>query len=437
MRFWKLLHAPYVGFAEGGVHGRRATWLELFFDLIFVAAVAQVGRPLHADYSFAALLRYGFLFFLIWWAWLGHTFYSTRFDTDDLIQRVLTLLQMFAVAVMAANAGEALDSRSAAGFGAAYAGMRIILVLQYLRAQSIEKSKRLTHHHAVGFGLAAGLWMVAAFLSAPLRFWVWGAAVLLDIGTTVLSSQHEKDLPPHPEHLPERFGLFTIILMGESLVAIMRGIESQEYWSGPAASAAFSGMALVFAFWWWYFDGAHAAKERHLRNAKEFRRFRVWSYAHFPLYLGIATLGIGVEHIVGLGQGVFLHGGEAWLITVSAVIVMASLATIAATSEQARSSRGLKDFLAPHCLLAAAVLLLGTLSHWLPPYAYVIVLAIVGAVQVRISLTERRNYEPVFESRCLFNRDESLCSPANPGRHSCDGDVLQAAKDLRSRAREA
>jgi len=215
---------------EGGVQSRRATWLELFFDLIFVAAVAQVGRPLHSEYSFAALLRYGFLFFLIWWAWLGHTLYSTRFDTDDLIQRVMTLVQMFAVAVMAANAGEALDSRSAAGFGAACAGMRIILVLQYLRARSIEKSKRLTNHHAGRFGLAAAMWIAAAFLGAPLRFWIWGEAVLLDIGTTVLSSRHEKALPLHPEHLPERFGLFTIILMGESLVAIMRGIENQEYW---------------------------------------------------------------------------------------------------------------------------------------------------------------------------------------------------------------
>jgi low temperature requirement protein LtrA len=398
MRFWKLLHAPCLGSTEGGVRGRRATWLELFFDLIFVAAVAQVGRPLHSDYSFAALSRYGFLFFLIWWAWLGHTVYSTRFDTDDLTQRVLTLLQMFAVAVMAANAGEALDSRSAAGFGAAYAGMRVILVLQYLRARSIEKSKRLTNHHALGFGLAAGFWIIAAFLGAPLRFWIWGVAVVLDIGTTVLSSRHEEALPPHPEHLPERFGLFTIILMGESLVAIMRGIESQEYWSGPAASAAFSGMALVFVYWWWYFDGARAAKERHLRTAKEFRRFRVWSYAHFPLYLGIATLGIGVEHIVGLGQGAYLHRGEAWLVAASAVIVMASLATIAATSEEARSSRGLRDFLAPHGLLAAAALLLGGLNHWLPPYAYVIVLAIVGAVQVGISLTERRTHEPVLES---------------------------------------
>ena len=114
---WTSLSFPAAR-AVNAAAGRRATWLELFFDLIFVAAVAQVGSPLHTSYSFVALARYAFLFFLIWWAWLGHTLYSTRFDTDDPVQRALTLVQMFTVAVMAANAGEALDSRSAAGFGA-------------------------------------------------------------------------------------------------------------------------------------------------------------------------------------------------------------------------------------------------------------------------------------------------------------------------------
>jgi low temperature requirement protein LtrA len=268
---------PAAGAINGGAGG-RATWLELFFDLIFVAAVAQVGAPLNANYSFVALARYAFLFFLIWWAWLGHTLYSTRFDTDDPIQRALTLVQMFMVAVMAANAGEALDSRSAAGFGAAYAAMRVVLVLQYARARSVERSRRLTTRYAAGFGLAATLWLVAAFLDAPVRFWIWGIALLVEITTPMLSGRHDHELPPHPEHLPERFGLFTIILMGESLVAIMRGIESQEGWTPQAASAAFFGMALVFGLWWWYFDGAYAAKERHIRSARDFRLFRVWSY---------------------------------------------------------------------------------------------------------------------------------------------------------------
>jgi len=376
--------------------GRRATWLELFFDLIFVAAVAQVGGPLQTNYSFVALARYAFLFFLIWWAWLGHTLYSTRFDTDDPVQRALTLVQMFTVAVMAANAGEALDSRSAAGFGAAYAAMRIILVVQYVRARSLERSKRLTNYYAAGFGLAASLWLVAAFLNAPERFWVWGAALAVEIATPILCARHDLELPPHPEHMPERFGLFTIILMGESLVAVMRGIESQETWSPHAASAAFFGMALVFGLWWWYFDGAHAAKERHVRSKRDFRLFRVWSYAHFPMYLGVATVGIGVERVIGLSGGAVLGRGEAWLLATAATVVMVSLATVAATSEKARSSRSVVSFLLPHCLVAAAILLLPLVALPLFPNFFVIVLAIFAVLQVALSRNESK-----FELRAI------------------------------------
>ena len=103
----------------------------MFFDLIFVAAVAQVAEPLRDHYSVIGLVRFTPLFALIWWAWIGHTVFSTRFDTDDVIQRGLTLVQMFAVAAMAANAKDALDSRSSAGFAAAYAVVRFILVAQY------------------------------------------------------------------------------------------------------------------------------------------------------------------------------------------------------------------------------------------------------------------------------------------------------------------
>ncbi len=105
---------------------RKVSWLELFFDLVFAAAVSQVALPLRDDYSAAGLVRFAILFILIWWAWTGHAVFSTRFHTDDGVQRLLTLLQMFGVAVMAANARDALDSRSSAGFAAAYAALRLI-----------------------------------------------------------------------------------------------------------------------------------------------------------------------------------------------------------------------------------------------------------------------------------------------------------------------
>lgn len=229
---------------------RRVTWMELFFDLIFVAAVAEVGKPLSADYSSAGLLRYAFLFVLIWWAWVGHTLFSTRFDTDDLVQRLLILLQSFIAAVMAANARDALDSRSSAGFGAAYAGMRLVLVLQYLRVLRVPQTRALATRFALGFGLAAAVWIVSAFVEPPTRYWLWALALTIDFATPWLAEKHGRNAPPHAEHFPERFGLFTIILLGEFVAEVMRGIASQEYWSVSAASTAFASMAFAFAVWW-------------------------------------------------------------------------------------------------------------------------------------------------------------------------------------------
>jgi low temperature requirement protein LtrA len=393
MRFRRLIHPPRLWPGDGSNAGRRATWLELFFDLMFVAAVAQVGTPFHTDYSLPQLLRYAFLFLLIWWAWLGHTLYSTRFDTDDLIQRLFTLLQMFAVAVMAANAKDSLSTRSAAGFGAAYAAMRLVLVFQYLRARKIDRSQRLTTLYAIGFGIAAVLWIAAAFLDAPLRFWVWGAALAIDIGTPVFTTGHFEELPPDPEHLPERFGLFTIILLGESLVAVMRGIEGQEEWSGHASASAFLGMALIFAFWWWYYDGADAVRERHVRDRRQVHLLQVWSYAHLPMYLGIATVGIGIEHVIGLPRGMNLSPAESWILCGSTAVVMAGLTAIMTTSERAQHHPRLVAHLAQHYGLSAAAGVLGFFGPLLPPFAVVAILAGIAIVQVGLCMEESRHKE--------------------------------------------
>ena len=76
---------------------RRVSWAELFFDLVFVAAVAQVGVLLARDYSVAGLARFAFMLGVIWWAWNGYAMYATRFVGDDWLQRMLMALQMVAV----------------------------------------------------------------------------------------------------------------------------------------------------------------------------------------------------------------------------------------------------------------------------------------------------------------------------------------------------
>jgi low temperature requirement protein LtrA len=181
---------------------------------------------------------------------------------------------------MAANAKDAFDSRSSAGFGAAYVAMRLVLVIQYLRARQLPQSRQLTSSYALGFGLAATLWVIFALIVPPWRYWMWIVALAIDLGTPFLAMRHSEKIPPDPAHLPERFGLFTIILLGESVVAVMHGMETQEYWNVSAALSAFQGMCIAFCYWWWYFDGATGAAERPIRSRRELLLFHLWSYVH-------------------------------------------------------------------------------------------------------------------------------------------------------------
>jgi low temperature requirement protein LtrA len=320
--------SPPAFWCEGDrddVHSRRVTWVELFFDLVFVAAVAQVGTPLATGYSFDGLARYAFLLCIIWWAWSGHAMYATRFDADDTLQRVLTLLQMIAVIFMAANAEQGLDSLSSAGFAAAYAVMRFILVLQYVRAGAIAPARALTRTYARGFGAAAGVWLISALVDTPIRYSLWSVALVVEAATAVRVSRHVESLPPHAAHLPERFGLFTLILLGDSIIALMKGIQAQPEWSPMAAGAAFAGIAFTFIVWWAYFERAGAAADRHVRTRRERRAYEIWTYTHVPLYLGLVLSAVGVEHIIRQGAAVHLHAEEAALLTSAVAIVLASL----------------------------------------------------------------------------------------------------------------
>jgi low temperature requirement protein LtrA len=365
--------------------GRRVTWLELFFDLIFVAAVSQVAEPLREHYSVVGLLRFAPLFVLIWWAWTGHTVFSTRFDTDDVIQRGLTLVQMFAVAVMAANAKDALDSRSSAGFAAAYAAVRFVLVAQYFRARHVLEARPLTTRYLVGHGTAAILWLASALVPVPERFWLWGIAFAIDLGTPWLAVPHSVKVPTDAAHLPERFGLFTLILLGESVVAVMQGMESQEDWSPAAAASAFLGMGISFLIWWWYFDGASGASEQPVRTNREAIRFHLWSYAHFPLYLGIVIAGVGVQRIVTAASRATLTTAESTILVGAMAAVMLAMTTIGATSAGRR--RPTSYGVVQNVGLAGATLAIGIVGHFESPLVMIALIVTLCLAQLGVSLT--------------------------------------------------
>ncbi len=383
----KRLMAPLRLRSTGGDGHRKVTWLELFFDLIFVAAVSQVAEPLRGDFTLAGLVRFAPLFGLIWWAWAGHTSFSTHFDTDDIVQRLLTLVQMFAVAAMAANARDALDSRSSAGFAAAYAAVRFLLVAQYLRARTVPGARSLAGRYLVGHGIAAVLWLSSAFVDAPARFLIWAVAFAIDLGTPWLAVRHSVKVPPDAAHLPERFGLFTLILLGETVVAVMQGMESQEDWTPAAATSAFLGMGVSFLVWWWYFDGASGASEQPVRTKRDAIRFHLWSYAHLPLYLGIVVVGVGIQRIVMAASHATLTANDAVILTCGAALLMFAM-TLIEVSSAGRKPRHSAASTAWSLALGIAMLALG----WLvkdsgSPVVMIVVMTVVCTAQLAVSLS--------------------------------------------------
>lgn len=306
---------------------RHANWTELLFDLVFVAAISLLSLNLSKDYSFIGLIESLPLFFVIWWAWVGHTFYMTRFGTDDLMNRLLTMLQMLIVASLAVNVRDALGS-TGSGFALSYAALRFVQVYEYLLVgQKNPPVRTLTNHYVVGYGLAALLWAISAFIPSPWRFFVWGVAIVVDLLTPLTASEKHLKFPPHATHLPERFGLFTIIVIGEAVVSVVFTISNIGLSMGTEI-AGVMGLIIAFSLWWGYFEESRGAEARVLEAGTQIRKYQLWLYSHFPLLIGITMVADGIKHVIALTLWQPMIPGEVWMLCGGLALALLSLSTI-------------------------------------------------------------------------------------------------------------
>ena len=231
---------------------RHATWLELFFDLVFVVAIAQLADGLAEDPSLRGFLIFAGLFVAVWWAWVGYTFYADRFDTDDPPHRVLMLAGMFAVAILASVIPDAFHGETAS-FALAYAGVRAIVVVLNARAWwHLPAARPLLDVYIPAFSASIALFLVSVAVEPPYRYWIWALALLIDLGTPLASQERIRQVPIHSSHTRERSGLFTIIVFGESILAVVLGTTTVSWGVESAATAALgfaiAGGALVDLF---------------------------------------------------------------------------------------------------------------------------------------------------------------------------------------------
>lgn len=376
------IRPPKLRTAEETEEGdRHATWMELFFDLVFVAAVGRLAHVLGEHVGWGGVGAYVVLFVPVWWSWIGATFYADRFDTDDLADRVLTLAQMGAAVAMAVNVDHALDT-SGAAFALSYAAFRVILVVQYLfAARHAPEARALAQRWAVGFAIAAALWAASALVPAPLRWWLWGAGMAVDLLTPVTAGRIHKDVPTDTTHLPERFGLFIIIVLGESIVNVVATLD-RKVWGIPAAASAFLALVVAFSLWWIYFANLDGAAVRAARREGRTRLYQVWLYTHFPLAAALAAAGVAVGHLLAIRPGGELETADRWLLCGSVALCVAAIGVLDLVYTSAGSSRSSKTQGAWRIGGAVFVLAVGVLGDEMRPVEVMAFLAIVGILQV-------------------------------------------------------
>jgi low temperature requirement protein LtrA len=285
---------------------RSATRLELFFDLAFVLFVARCADVLAKNETWTGGLEFAAILAIGWWAWASTTLYANRFDTDDAIFRLLTLAGMAAVIGMAASVDK-IGSAQSGWFAGAYVLLRVVLIAGYLRAwRHLPDARRTIRPYLLGHSAGAVVWTISLVMPEPWRYVLWGVGVAVDLVGPSLAARLEDGIPLHMEHLPERFGLFVILVLGESVAGTVTGIHDGG-WKPGVVLTALMAFLVAAAVWWSYFDlSGGAAKRRLLEEGHDHTRQGVhdfYVYAHLPVALSLAALAVGIEHAV-------LHGSD-------------------------------------------------------------------------------------------------------------------------------
>jgi low temperature requirement protein LtrA len=289
---------------------RPATPLELFFDLCFVVAVALAASNLHhevaEDHVWDGVLNYAMVFFAIWWAWMNFTWFASAFDTDDGLYRVTTFVQMAGVLVMAAGIPRAFESTDLGLVTAGYVVMRLAMVTQWLRVARTTPSHRTTAlRFAFGVTAVQVLWVLRLLADGDFRVITILPLVACEMMVPIFA-ERAGATPWHPRHLGERYGLFTLLVLGESILAATIAFQvafDEGFNDGGLISLAIAALVIVFSMWWLYFDEA-----RHPEPGTSAAAF-VWGYGHLPIFAAVAAVGAGLAVAVDHETGAS-HTGE-------------------------------------------------------------------------------------------------------------------------------
>jgi len=312
---------------------RRVSFLELFFDLVFVVVISQLAHRLAEHPSWPGVGWFVFLFYAVWSSWTNGTMYHDLHGTDDVSARVFTFGQMLAVAVMAAFIAK-VPGRGSAGFALGFAANTLLLVILWFRTGLHDPSHRTASvPYSLAYLVAAGLFGVSALVDTLERYWLWAIGLVIQVVGQVIAFR--RWTPPESQggdaviavtpSLIERIGLFVIIVLGEVIVGAVGGMAETAPLGTGEIVIGLLGVLVAIGLWWIYFDLiSHRAPVSRLTQ--------LWMSLHLPLVIAIAAGGAGVLNTVEHARDA-LPDAVRWLLVGSLATALLSLALLTRTLE--------------------------------------------------------------------------------------------------------
>jgi len=314
---WTLLRPPRLRTLDDDGE-RHASWLELFFDVVFVVAVAQLAHELVLDHSLRGFAVFLALFLPVFIAWQGFTIYADRFDTDDTVFRLAIFGAMLAIAALAVQVPDVAHGAST-GFVVAYVVLRSLMAALYLRSyRHVPQARPLIARYVTGYSLGSAVWLASLAFAAPGRYAFWGIALAWEYSLPVLFRRFHAAIPVSTSHVPERFALFTIIVLGETIVAVALGTSGSD-WALEAAVAGALGFVAAAALWWIYFGTGAGMEMRPTTQA-----ILVFTHFHIPVLAALTVVSAGVALAIQQAPG-HLDDGARWALGAGAAVYLVCL----------------------------------------------------------------------------------------------------------------
>jgi low temperature requirement protein LtrA len=357
---------------------RSVTWLELFFDLIFVVVISRIAHNFSGHISLSNFLVFIFMFIPVFWVWNGNTYYTERFESDGLEFRIFTLSTIIPVAGMAVFSHHGL-AENYPGFALSYLAARSINILLWLRTMfHVPQFRPTALRFILVFLIAAVMIVISMFLSTLPRLILWGLALIVDVISPAFTMKVQKELPKiSTSKFPERFGLFTIIVLGEAVIGVISGLSNFEHLTLVLGVYGVLGLCIGFGLWWIYFD--FIARRPPARNPTI---VLIWVYLHIFLTLAIIMAGVLIAELL---KGVFVRHSTSvparwlcWAIGFNLVVMGATEFTLKKTGKES-----VHPLFSPFLKIGTGLILGCTISFFSPlPLAALLIC--IGALFIQI-----------------------------------------------------